>query len=117
MLVPALNPLTGQRPMLGWDSSLGITGGAGVGGEVEGYAGMGAGYSFLLKRWNLPSAAMPVIRLAYALFKMGLNLATFNVGGMLRDGVGAVGGLVDDLTDGQIIRPIIDWVIPVPGGS
>ena len=117
-LMPGINPTTGEMPMLGWDSNL--TGALGVGleGEGEVFAGMGAGYSFPIKEWVItPQAAMLVIRLAVALVKMGMNLATMNGTGALRDGIGAIGGLIDDLTDGQIVGPIVNWVIPMPGGE
>jgi hypothetical protein len=95
---------------MGWDSGigLGLRPGVGVGGEVSG----SATFSIPIGAYGFPASAELPLRVASGLVKLSADIATMNLAGGLRDGVGIVGAFVPS----AIVDGVANFIFPLPPG-
>lgn len=98
---------------MGWDSSVGI--GVASKAGLEANVGVGNSYSFLIGKTSMPGPEV-AWRIAAGVAKLGMDLATMNYQGMLRDGLGVIGGVADSIVPG-LVDAVVDLIIPLPPGT
>jgi hypothetical protein len=103
--------------MVGWDTNFTVSVGAGVEASAGGYATGTMSYSIPVHEWELGRAGTIAARIVFFLVKMGFNLLTGSVLSAVRDGVGFVVPMIEEATGTEIVKPIVDWALPLPAGQ
>ena len=101
----------GNRPTIGWDSTLS----AGLGAEVGVTSMPGSGCRAIpLPHVNFPAQAELPLRIAFGVIKMGVDFVSVDGAGMFRDALGTFTPIAEAILDEQIAEPAANMVIPRP---
>jgi hypothetical protein len=76
----------------------------------------GLAYSWPLYTKKIEGMEKAAIRVVTTIFKLGMDVGTADVPGLIRDVVGVVGPVLDEICDGELIGPFVNTVVDMPQG-
>ena len=113
----APNPFASGRHAWGWDTNVSVAGGGGAEANAAGYGGLTAGYAVPVGKTAMSPLAMGAIRIVVGLAKVFGDVVTGSPLAFIRDAVSLGVFGIEEIAGVSITKPIIDWAIPMPGGT
>jgi hypothetical protein len=111
------NPFTSSRTAFGWDTTVGISGQAGAGGELAGYVGAGLSYSFPIGKTHMSAKTMDAIRQAFGVVKILLDLISLSPLGLIRDIIALARVNVASDAQAELTNGVTQHVVKLPPGA